>query len=54
MKKRQKKKAISKCVNLNKPISISIMLEGKEIAKSIRPYLIHNLPIDDKLGENQQ
>lgn len=52
MKKRQKKKTLSKSANLKK--SISIVVDGKVIAESLIPYFRQSLPIDDKLGGNQQ
>lgn len=51
MNKRQKKKALSRSANLKKPISL--MIDGKEIARTICPYLDRHLPIDDKSGESQ-
>lgn len=51
MNKRKKKKASSKSANLKKPISL--LIDGKEIAKTICPYLGRYLPIDDKSGESR-
>ena len=51
MNKRKKKKASSKSANLKKPISL--LIDVKEIAKTICPYLGRHLPIDDKSGESR-
>ena len=51
MNKRKKKKASSKSANMKKPISL--LIDGKEIAKTICPYLGRYLPIDDKSGESR-
>lgn len=53
MKKKQKKKASSKSVNLNKPFSTKLCLDEKDIARETIPYLNHRLTIDDKAEENQ-
>lgn len=45
MKKRQKKKTLSKSGNLKK--SISIIIDGKVIAESLIPYFRQSLPFND-------
>lgn len=46
MSKRKKKKASFKCANLKKPIPL--MVDGKEIAHTIAPFICDNISLHHK------